>query len=104
MQEDLDERERRLQKKEQRFAEVMNAQRDALIQDRNTRIDMMRETGKADMQTWVEGDQYVGVAMPSGSSKSIVSSRCSKSSFSGFDSSTVPYHTLSTGPFSFERL
>jgi hypothetical protein len=60
-QEDLHVREQRLQRKEKRYENVMQAQREALIHDRNSSIDAMRESGKADMQTWVEGDQYTGV-------------------------------------------
>ena len=61
LQEDLEARERHLAKKEQRYDDVMQAQRDALMLERNTSIDLMREAGKADARTWVEGDQYTGV-------------------------------------------
>ena len=63
MQEELEAAETRLKRKEQRHTEVLQIQREAVMLERNKHIDAMKETGKADAKTWVEGDDTVGVGL-----------------------------------------
>jgi hypothetical protein len=62
-QKELERQEARLARKEARHSEVLALQREALIAERNANIDEAREDGKADMRTWVDGDDLVGTGV-----------------------------------------